>query len=46
MGILYVFTVLILAGAGIFAYFKYLKKEEPGEYIWVGKGENPLKNMR
>ncbi len=46
MSVLFVFSVLVLAGLGAFLYMKYLRKEEPVEYIWMGKGENPLKNMR
>lgn len=43
---LFIFSLLILIGLGILAYYKYIRTEEEGEYIWVGKGENPLKHMK
>lgn len=46
MAFLFIFSSLIFIAVGFFVYFKYIKHEEEGEYIWVGKGENPLKNMK
>ncbi|MGM5482389.1 MAG: hypothetical protein ACQESF_02900 [Nanobdellota archaeon] len=46
MGFLFIFSMLLVVIAGLLVYFKYMKQEQEGEYIWVGKGENPLKHMK
>lgn len=46
MTFLFILSLILLAVVNTIAYYKLFKKEEPKEYIWVGKGENPLKNMK
>ncbi len=46
MAFLFILSMASLTIAGTVAYYWLFKKEEPKEYIWVGKGEDPLKNMK
>ncbi|MBN2457682.1 hypothetical protein JXB31_00960 [Candidatus Woesearchaeota archaeon] len=38
-------TMLVFAGIGL-VYYISLKNPKKIEYIWVGNGKNPLKDMR
>lgn len=40
------FSLLALLTLAVFLSYYLMKKEETGEYVWVGSGENPVKHLK
>jgi positive regulator of sigma E activity len=41
-----IFLIILLGVILTFTYFKFFKKKQEIEYIWVGHGKDPFKNTK